>query len=201
MSFLKKLFLTKSREVAVRDNIAKTKAALSRIEIFTLELEKNDIEMKAHERLFTLATNDLDYPLWIKDRDSRFFFMNTACIEQILRTTLDAASLLTDEDFEHDALAQVCMRSDKIVVETGLTYRGIEHARYDDGTDVWIDTTKSPLILEDNIVGTVGFGKDITDKVPEDIRERYKEPEGIEIPLDIIYNSDDIRKLVENARN
>lgn len=201
MSFLRKLFSLKSREVAIRDNIAETKAAIDRIEIFTKVLEKNDIKMKDHERMFTMAVNDLEYPMWIKDPNSRFLAMNNACIEQILKTTPDAALLLTDADFENDALAQVCMQTDRMVIETGKTYRGIEHARYADCHDFWIDTTKSPLILEDKIMGTVGFAKDITDKVPEDVREKYKKPGWIKIPEDIIYNSDDIRKLVDHDKN
>lgn len=200
MSLLRKLFSNKSREVAIRDNIAETKASLSRLEVLTLELEKHDIVMKEHEKLFTMVTNDLDYPLWIKDRDSRFLFFNAACIKQILRTTPDAALLLTDKDFEHDVLAQVCMQSDKIVIEMERTYRGIEHARYADGRDFWIDTTKSPLILDDRIVGTVGMGRDITDKVPEDVKEKYKEPGWVEIPIDAIYCHDDIEGLMKTNR-
>lgn len=201
MSFLRKLFSLKSREVSIRANIADTKAAIERIEVFTRELEKNDIKMKAHEKMFTLAVNDLKYPFWMKDPNGRFLSMNSACIKQILHTTPDAALLLTDADFENDALAQVCMETDRIVIETGETYRGIEHARYADGHDMWIDTTKSPLILEDKIMGSVGFAKEITDKVPEDVREKYQTPGWTRIPEDIIYNSDDIRKLVKNGKN
>lgn len=200
MSLLRKLFSNKSREVAIRNNIADTKASLSRLEALTLELEKHDIVMKEHEKLFTMVTNDLDYPLWIKDINGRFLFMNGACIREILRTTQDAALLLTDEDFEHDALAKVCVVTDQIVIKTGKTHRFIEHARYGDGSDLWLESTKSILIMSDNIVGQVGFGKNITDLVPDEVKEKYKEPGFVEIPINLLYNPNDIEGLIETNR-
>ena len=81
------------------------------------------------------------------------------------------------KDFENDVLAGVCMASDKVVLDAKKTHRQIEHARYGDGNDIWLDTTKSPWIINGDIIGTVGFGRIITDMVPEDIREKYKEPD------------------------
>lgn len=180
----------------IKNNIIETKKSIDRLEILTLELEKGDIVLNEHEKLFTMATQDLEYPFWIKDLQSRFLFMNSACIKQILKTTSDAALLLTDSDFEYDALSLVCMETDKIVAKEERTYRGIEHARYSDGRDLWIDTTKSPLVMRGGIIGTVGLCRDITDQVPEDVREKYKESGWVEIPADLIYNSYDIENLL-----
>jgi len=180
----------------LRDDTKCDSEAIKRLEILTEEMCVKSKEIKSHEMLLGIATNNLDCPMWIKDLDGRFIFMNVACIEKILRTTPDHALLLTDEDFENDALAKVCVESDQVVLNTGMTTRVIEHARYDDGSDMWVDTTKSPWIVDGRIMGTVGFGREITDFVTEDVKEKYKKPGWFSIPIDLMYIPEDIAEIV-----
>lgn len=169
--------------------------AMIRLEILTEEMHVKSNEIKSHEMLLGIATDNLNCPMWIKDLEGRFIFMNVACIEKILRTTPDQALLLTDEDFEKDALAKVCTASDQVVLNTGRTNRAIEHARYDDGSDLWVDTTKSPWIVDGRMMGTVGFGREITDFVTEDVKEKYKKPGWFSIPIDLMYSPEDIAEI------
>lgn len=191
---VRKGFSEKAQQL--RDSVEGNNEAMMRLEILTEEMSVNSEEIKSHEMLLGIATDNLDCALWIKDLEGRFIFMNVACIESILKTTPDQALLLTDEDFENDALAQVCVESDQIVLNTGKTSRAIEHARYADGSDLWIDTTKSPWVVDGRTMGTTGFGRDITKFVPEDIREKYKESGFFEIPIDMIYGADDIIGMI-----
>ena len=174
-----------------------SRESLQRLEIMAADLQARDDKAKSYEKLLEIAVDDLESPMWGKDIESRFVFMNPACLNKILRTSIENVLNLTDEYFEDDALAQVCMKSDVFVQDTMQTYRQIEHARYADGTDLWLDTTKSPWIVNNELIGTVGMGRDITLFVPEDIREKYKEPGWFEIPVDLMYNIEDIRELVE----
>ena len=199
MSLLRQWFLCKSSEISLRKGIAESKESLLRLELLTAELNAKEEKRIVHEKLLEIATDEIESPMWVKDLEGTFIFMNVACIVKILRTTPDEALNLTDEDFENDALAKVCVASDQIVISTMKTHRAIEHARYADGSDLWVDTTKSPWIIDGELFGTLGFGRDITDFVPEDVREDFKESGFFGIPVDLMYNSSDIRKLIENA--
>lgn len=199
MSILSKIFKLipcRSPRISIAKNIQESRESIQRLEIMAADLQAKEDKTKSHEKLLEIATDDLEEPMWGKDTESCFVFMNPACVNKILRTNMRNALNLTDEDFEHDALAQVCMKSDMIVQNTMRTHRQIEHARYADGTDLWLDTTKSPWIVNGELIGTVGTGRDITNSVPVDIREKYKEPGWIDIPVDLLYSSEDIRKLV-----
>lgn len=197
MSLISKFFGHKSSQLSLRIGIQQSKESLLRLKILTHELNMAEYVTRSHESLLAIASDEIESPMWVKDLEGRFMFMNVACVVKILKTTPDAALHLTDEDFENDALAKVCTASDQIVIDTVKTHRAIEHARYADGSDLWVDTTKSPWIIDGELFGTVGFGRDITDYVPEDVREEFKEPGFFEIPIDVMYNSADIRELVK----
>jgi PAS domain S-box-containing protein len=174
--------------------------SLERLKDLTDEITTKEQEIRSREKMMRMATNDLNIAIWGKDTKSHFVFMNRACAEKILRTTPEAALNHPDDDFRHDELAHVCMTSDKVVQETMETHRFFEHATYKDGEYLWLDTTKSPWIVDEKLIGTVGSGRDITKFVPEDIKKKYKESGWIEIPVDSMYAKRDIRKLVERCR-
>lgn len=194
MSIFNKLFGFSNKKIY--ENIISTKENLVRLEILTNELNKKEKENKSHDAFVSMAMESLDEPAWGKDMNGKFVFVNDAGIRKILKTTPEEALNLTDEDFKNDALAQVCMKSDKIVLESNMTYRFIEHARYKNGNDMWIDTTKSPWIIDGEVYGTVGYGKDITKFIPLNIRERYKESGSIRISLDTLYCEKTIGDLI-----
>ena len=195
MSIIGKLFLRKSREVAIRENIEETKESILRLEILMEELDAKDREAKSHEKLLQIAVDDIATSVWGKNLLGHFVFLNETCAAKILKTTVSDAMALTDEDFEHDGLAAICMKTDKIVADTGKTHRQIEYARYEDGHFLYLDTTKSPWIVDGKTIGTVGFGKEITDFVPNEVKESYEKPGFIEIDIDLIYNSSDILEM------
>ena len=199
MSLLHRLFACKSSEIELRKSIQETKESLLRLEILTAEMECREDIIRSHEKLLHIAFEEIEMPAWSKDLDGKFVFMNLACAEEILHTTIENGLAMTDKDFENDALSGACMASDEIVLNTIKTHRQIEHARYGDGSDLWVDTTKSPWIVNGELIGTVGFGRIITDIVPEDIREKYKEAGFINIEIDLMYNSEDVRGLIENV--
>jgi len=196
MSLISRLFRLKSREIALRKGIVESKESLLRLEIMTIELNKKDKEAKSHEKLLQIAFDDLDTAIWGKDVSGHFVFMNLACAEKILHTTIENGLAMTDADFANDALSGTCMASDKIVMETKKTHRQIEYAKYPNGNIVFLDTTKSPWIIDEKIVGTVGAGKIISDFVPGKVKKKCKSLGFVEIPIDLIYNSEDISEMI-----
>ena len=138
--------------------------------------------------------------MWGKDTDSNFVFMNDACATKILKKPVVDALRPLPDDYELNPLEVVCMHSDQLVQATMKTHRFFEHARFDDGTDLWLDTTKSPWLIDGELVGTVGMGRCITDYVPKYIKEKYKEPGYFEIGVDAMYNTADIAKLIGDTK-
>jgi PAS domain-containing protein len=173
--------------------------SLERLKDLTEEIDTKDKEIRSREKMLRTVANRIEIAIWGKGLDGRFVFMNSVCAEKILRTTIENGLAMTDEDFKHDALASVCMSSDKLVLETGKTHRFIEYAVYVDGRLLFLDTTKSPWLIDDLLVGTVGFGRDITKFVPEEVKNRIKESGCIEIPIDLMYNASDLIEIMKNA--
>lgn len=198
MSCLSWIFKSKSKDLDLKKGIDESRESLLRLEIMTLELNGKDGLAKSHEKLLEMSF-DLHEAIWGKSLDHRFMFMNILCAEKILRTSVENGLALTDEDFKNDALAQVCMESDDLVVEDGKTHRQIEYALYPDGKFLFVDTTKSPWKLDNgDIIGTIGFGKDISEQVPDKVKEKCKNAGWVEIDIDLLYSPDDIEELFES---
>ena len=181
----------------VECSIKESRESINRLEIITEELILHGNEIKSHEKLLTIATDNLDSPIWGKDTNNNFVFMNDACAKKILNTTVANALIPRDPEHEMTPIEIVCMNSDNLVQDTMKTHRFFEHAVFDDGSDIWLDTTKSPWVLDGELVGTVGVGKDITQYVPDDVRRLYRDNNAVEIDIDLMYNANDIPKLLE----
>lgn len=179
----------------LRCDVDSNNEAMKRLEILTEEMSVKSSMLKSHEMLLGIATDSLDSSVWGKDVDSNFVFMNLACADNILKTTVEEALSAKDDDYEMNPLEIVCMESDRLVQDTMKTHRFFEHAIFEDGSDLWLDTTKSPWLIDGKLVGTVGIGKDITEYVPDDVRKDCRENGYIEIEVDLMYNINDIREI------
>ena len=173
-----------------------SREGLDRLIMLTKQLDEMDSDIRNYEGFLDVITNSLGIPIWVKDINSRFLYLNEICANDILNTTVDKAMNLTDSDFEGNALAQVCIESDKKVLESLTTIRTIEHARYAD-RDIWLDVVKSPIFIGTNLVGVSGRAKNITSTVPIEIRDRFSKAGSIVIDIDSDYcigNIDERRK-------
>lgn len=175
-------------------DVEEARESLRKLEILTERLV-NDECWDNEEMLRTIIDN-IETPMWGKSCDGRFLAVNKACATKILKTTPDKALELTDDDFAHDAMSEVCMQGDREVIASGRTRRYIEHARYPDGTDLWLDTTKSPYFVDGEIKGTVGIGKDITANVDSDLLDEYANPGRIEIGVDMVYGHEKLNAII-----
>ena len=183
-----------SESVAGVDMVKNIK--IDEIEVLMLELEAKDEKSKLHSDLLLGIVDDLDVAIWGKNIQGHFMFLNKACAENILHTTVAEALNLSDADFENDALAPICMKSDQFVIESMKTHRFLEHAEYPVG-QVWLDSTKSPWIRDGFLIGTVGSAKVITDVVPEYIKEKYAEDGCKCIPVDVLLSVDNFAELMK----
>ena len=194
---IRTMFRNKSLQIASEND----NETMKRLEILTAEMSAKDEYVMSHEMLLSIAADNLDAPIWGKDTEGNFVFMNVACANRILKTTVADAMAPKDPGYVRNPIETVCFDSDMLVLETKKTHRFFEHARSEDGSDMWLDTTKSPWISNSELIGTVGFGSDVTTTIPEDVKEKYKESGYIEIAVDAIYNSDDIMQLIGDTND
>lgn len=179
------LYSDKHKTGLYKSELDNSREGLNRLIELTKQLDKID-SGTSNDGLLNIITNSLDLAIWAKDLSGRFLYVNDSCARIILRTTVDKALRLTDEDFERDALAPVCMVSDQKVLDSLTTRRFIEHARYVD-RDLWLDTVKSPLFKTGKLIGLIGSGKDITDSIPIEIKDRFSKAGALELDVDLDY--------------
>lgn len=137
------------------------------------------------EELAKLVMDNLDVATWLKDLDGRFLYANKACCKKILKCSLEEALNLTNGDLKKDALAQVCMQSDRAVIKSQVTMRFVEHAIYNGDVHIWIDTVKSPVFSSKKLIGITGNAVNITNDIPLIIREKHTKASSIEVPISL----------------
>lgn len=174
--------------------------SLGRLRELTNDMEQMDIEIHGRVDWLQQIFDSIDIPVWAKGVDNRFVYANKACCDTILHCSVDEFMESTDTDFKEDALANVCIRSDEITKTRREPCRFIEHSVYPD-RDLWLDTVKSPWFKDGEVVGTVGTGRNITDIVPEVIRNRFAEPLLVVIPVDSYLTSERVEKIIMAVEN
>ena len=198
MNWFKKLF--KPETIPVSDSIdsSESKKRIEHLTTLTKRLDGIESASNMQFDMLRVAMDDLDVAIWGKNTHGIFMFLNKSCADNILHTTIAKALNLTDKDFEHDALAPVCIHSDEIVMDTMEPHRFLEHAEYATG-QVWIDSTKSPWIRDGVLIGTVGSAKVITDLVPEHIKEKYAAAGCKCIPINVLLSADNFDEVMKQA--
>lgn len=167
----------------IRDNVGAINGSVERLKFIEKELCGAKKDICEVGELIKNAIDHFGIAVWAKDIESRFIFANKVCCRVILHNTFLKIQAMTDDEFKKDALACVCMESDRKVLKTQETKRFIESARYEH-EHVFLDVVKSPIYNEiHELSGTIGSASDISENVPEVVKRRFSEPASIEIPL------------------
>lgn len=173
------------------------KKSIEKLMSLTLKLDEMDEDVRNNSNFLRGITNSLDIPIWVKDEKGRFLFVNSSCAQRILGVeTVEEALNFTDEELNSASLAKACMSSDNYVRKVLKTCRFIEHARDDKGVDVWIDTLKSPLFMNNELIGISGSGKEITENIPIKFRDQFSDTGSLLIDVGAEYCFGDDEKDV-----
>lgn len=154
------------------------------------EIQQSKI-MDAAMELFSVS-------MWIKDIDSNFLYHNYSCREIILSTAIsDGLLFLKDNDFIDNALARLCLHSDKEVLKRKKMLRFVEKAVYTNGESKWLDICKAPTFSPSGrISGTMGTGVLLNRIVSEDLMTNHNKELSFEIPLSTILTTEILDNLV-----
>jgi PAS domain S-box-containing protein len=133
-------------------------------------------EMLLRDRYQRAVLDNFPFLVWLKDRDSRFLAVNRAFAEATGKG--QPADLVGRSDFDCWAsdLADRYRADDRAVLESGHS-RIVEEEIEEAGRRAWIETFKSPVSVDGKVIGTVGFARDITERITA--RQAVQQSEAI----------------------
>lgn len=144
------ILLMRRRQQALKDKEKLAQQTLEQAEI---------IQAQQHALM-----DSIDDLAWLKDRDSRFVFVNRKLATVFKR---DSQSLIgkTDFDLSTPEMAEHYQAHDRLVMETREIQRVEEQISLEDGSIGWSETIKVPVYdKHGEIAGTAGVARDITER-------------------------------------
>lgn len=130
-------------------------------DITQLKLAQKEIESKEHYQRALL--DNFPFLIWLKDQQGRFLAVNQPFADACNMTSTDDLIGKNDLDIWPEELAQAYRKDDAEVIASGKP-KNVEELLESNDKQNWIETYKSPVLLDDNVIGSVGFARDITEK-------------------------------------
>lgn len=126
-------------------------------------MKKADFELRQKEAYQRSLLDNFPFMVWLKDKDSRFLTVNQAFLQACEASSLDEVVGKSDTDVWTPELAESYRAQDKAVM-LSREPRTVDEVIEVKGHRAWYETYKSPVIVEDKVVGTVGFSRDISER-------------------------------------
>jgi PAS domain S-box-containing protein len=128
------------------------------------DLRRAEESVRESERQLKTFINSIPDIAWLKDSENRLIAVNEAYARQAGRRINELIGK-TDLEIWPKDLSKVYWDTDEEVKWARSPIRNEEIVEKSDGSRVWFDTIKAPLLDEfDHVVGTVGTGRDVTDR-------------------------------------
>ncbi|TVO58914.1 PAS domain S-box protein [Denitromonas halophila] len=120
-------------------------------------------QLEQRDRYQRALLDNFPFMVWLKDKDSRILAANAPYAAACGASSPEALVGKTDRDLWPQDLAER-YRNDDLVILSGTQSISVEEPVEIDGEPRWVETCKSPMIVNGETVGTVGFARDITEK-------------------------------------
>jgi len=158
-------------------------------QLSTRALIESESRYRSWYRMIRLMCDTVPDLIWAKDMDRRFLFTNEAVCEKLLfaRDTAEPVGQ-TDMEFaererathperqDWHTFGELCRDSDAVVMESGRPERFDEFGNVH-GEHLLLDVSKAPMYDDEGrMIGTVGCGRDVTEK--RRVAERLAENEA-----------------------
>ncbi|MEM9586384.1 MAG: response regulator [Planctomycetota bacterium] len=123
-------------------------------------------ELQRERDLLKTIIDNVPDLIYVKDRAGRFVTANASLVKLLNLSSVEDMLGRTDYDFSPAELACNYVADDQNVMRTGESLLDrVESHQLDDGTPIWLLTTKVPLrTAKGEIIGVVGIGHDITER-------------------------------------
>lgn len=120
--------------------------------------------VQREQHLKTLLDN-FPFMVWLKDTDSRLLVANAAYANMAGVPSTDDLEGKTDFDFFPDDLAEQYVAGDREAMESAIPIGVICPIRDANGQFYWIESYKSALVINNQVVGSVGYARDVTESL------------------------------------
>ena len=128
--------------------------------------------LRQKERYQRALLDNFPFAVWLKDTQSRFLSVNLGFVHTFGAKNADELIGKSDFDIAPHDMAEGYRADDREVMESRRR-KSVEEEILTGGTRTWFETCKTPVIGDNGeILGTVGFARDITDRkaTEEEIR-------------------------------
>ncbi len=125
-------------------------------------IKTEEEKLKGNESLLLSFVNGITDPAWMKDTDGRYLAMNEV-MEKL--HDIKREDILGKTDFEiwDKQTAEIFTSSDRQVIQTRIPLR-FESQLAPDMPDRWYETVKTPILINDQVYGTTGIAREITER-------------------------------------
>lgn len=123
--------------------------------------------IESNQYIQTLIDN-FPFMVWLKDVNSRILVANTAYANMVGVTSSDALIGKTDFDFFPPKLAQEYVDGDQRAMLSATPIAVKVPIKNADGEYYWIESYKSSVIVDGEVVGTLGYARDITEDIQKE---------------------------------
>lgn len=132
-------------------------------------------ELHFYESYQRTLLDNFPFMVWLKDKQSRLLTANTHYAHLTNIKSVQELEGKTDFDLFPTHLAQKHINDDQSVMQEGVTKNAEEMYTDEKGKPFWIETWKTPVSVDGEIVGIVGCAHDITERKNQE--EQLKEKE------------------------
>ena len=107
--------------------------------------------------------DNFPFEVWLKDEQGRFLAVNRPFAQKYGWPSTDVPIGKTAFDLTAPELAQAAHAADSAVMSSGRSIT-VEELHDVDGAPHWFETSRSPVMMDGECIGTVGFAHDITER-------------------------------------
>ncbi|HYN55196.1 MAG TPA: EAL domain-containing protein [Methylotenera sp.] len=159
-------------------------------------------EIKRREHYLRALLDTFPFMVWMKDRESHFLACNNSFAKVAgVASVYDMEGKTDYEYFPEQAYGYI--EDDQDVLNTGMPKTVIEPIKHSNGEVHWAETYKSPVTINGEVIGTVGYARDIGEHISLHKEVARKELEYAELmqslPLSIVRYDRQCKRTFINA--
>lgn len=155
--------------------------------------------LRVREQYLRAVVDNFPFMVWLKDPGGRFLAVNSALASSFGWPSANTLIGKTDFDIASQELAERSLAGDLAVLQSGEQKTLVDLIEMN-GEQRWFEIYKSPVNLEGEAIGTVGFAKDITERynTQQALKNSEKQYRRLieKMPLSIAILQDGILKYI-----
>lgn len=144
-----------------------------RTTLLETELQKTRTQIEEYKNLVLTIGDTIPDMMWAKNIDGKYLYANKGILNNLFygedfRNIIGKTDVELSEIFkervgpENHTFGAICGNSDVVVLKNKRRQRFLEWGKIN-GEDVYLEVYKAPLYKDNEVIGTVGIGRDVTE--------------------------------------